>query len=48
MSPIIINIMIIDTPVGPAIPSLMNDTGSANNGFDVWGRVLVIDAQEAS
>ena len=34
MSPIIIiNIMIIDTPVGPAIPSLMNDTGSANNGL---------------
>ena len=33
---------------GPAIPSLLNATGSANDGFDVWGATLVMDPQEAS
>ena len=37
-----------NTSVGPAIPSLLNATGGVNDGFDVWGAALVMDAQEAS
>ena len=43
-----VSVFSIDTPAGPAIPSLLNATGALNDGFDVWGAALVMDAQEAS
>lgn len=33
---------------GPAIPSMMNSTGSLGGGSNLWGDPLVLDAQQAS